>query len=111
MTNISKYDIVVVKFPFAGSIKYKARPAVIVSSDKYNSNKRNTVLIIAVSSALENKLDFELDVEDWIDAGLLKPSIFKSAVATIEKKHIIAKIGCLSDRDIRQLEKMIKIIC
>ena len=28
MTNIYKYDIVVVKFPFASSLKYKARPAV-----------------------------------------------------------------------------------
>ena len=29
MTSFSKYDIVVVKFPFASSLKYKARPATI----------------------------------------------------------------------------------
>lgn len=29
MINFSKYDVVVVKFPFASSLKYKARPAVI----------------------------------------------------------------------------------
>ena len=32
MTNFLKYDVVVVKFPFA-SLKYKARLAVILSSD------------------------------------------------------------------------------
>ena len=29
MTSFSKYDIVVVKFPFASSLKYKVRPATI----------------------------------------------------------------------------------
>ena len=40
MINFSKYDVVVVKFPFASSLKYKARPAVILSSDIYNDSKR-----------------------------------------------------------------------
>ena len=44
MTNISKYDVVIVKFPFASSLKYKARPAVVVSSSIYNNNSRNTLL-------------------------------------------------------------------
>ena len=111
MTNILRYDVVVVKFPFASSIKYKARPAVIVSSGRYNSNTRNTLLIMAISSNREGKLDFEADVINWKDAGLLKPSIFKSAIATIEKEYIITKIGSLSDKDIKQLDNMINIIC
>lgn len=111
ITNILKYDVVVVKFPFASSVKYKARPVVIVSSDKYNTNKRNTLLIMAISSSQENKLDFEIDVVDWKDTGLLKPSIFKSAIATIEKEYIITKIGSLPDRDIKELDNMIEIIC
>jgi len=45
MTNISKYDIIVVKFPFASSFKYKARPAVVISSNTYNSNTRDTFLL------------------------------------------------------------------
>ena len=64
MINILKYDVVVVKFPFASSVKYKARPAVIISSEQYNTNKRNTLLIMAISSSQENKLDFEKDVEE-----------------------------------------------
>ena len=66
---------------------------------------------MAISSSHENKLDFEIDVENWKDAGLLKPSIFKSAIATIEKEYIVTKIGSLSDKDIKQLDNMIEIIC
>ena len=37
MINILKYDVVMVKFPFASSLKYKARPAVVISSKIYNN--------------------------------------------------------------------------
>ncbi len=111
MTNISKYDVVIVKFPFASSLKYKARPAVVVSSNFYNTSIRETLLIMAISSSKENKLDFELELENWKDSGLLKPSVFKSSIATIEKNYILAKVGCLSEVDIASVEKMIEKIC
>ena len=49
MINFSKYDIVVVKFPFASSLKYKARPAVVLSSETYNQNKRDTLNIFNIN--------------------------------------------------------------
>jgi mRNA interferase MazF len=111
MTNISKYDVVIVRFPFASSLKYKARPAVVVSSNDYNSNKRDTLLILAISSGFENKLNFEVELENWKEIGLLKPSIFKAAIATIEKESVISKIGTLTTIDKNKLEKMVGLIC
>lgn len=111
MTNIFKYDVIIVKFPFASSLKYKARPAVVVSSNMYNENSRDTLLILAISSNVNNKLDFELEVINWEDSGLLKPSVFKSAVATIEKSHMLTKVGSLSKTDKENLEKLITEIC
>jgi len=111
MINFSKYDLVVVKFPFASSLKYKARPAVILSSDIYNENSRGTFLILAISSNVANKLDFELEIKEWKQTGLLKPSIFKASIATIEKDFVISKLGTLLENDISRLEKLIKIIC
>lgn len=111
MTNFSKYDTIVVKFPFASSLKYKARPAVVLSSELYNDNSRGTVIIAAISSNTNNKLDFELDIHSWESAGLLKPSIFKASIATIEKESILAKLGKLQENDIVRLEKMVQAIC
>lgn len=112
MTNFyNKYDVVVVKFPFASSLKYKARPAVIISSEIYNENKRDTLIILAISSVIDSKLDFELDIQNWNDAGLLKESIFKSSVATIQKDFIITKLGKLSQVDVDRLEKMTQVLC
>lgn len=111
MTDIFKYDIVIVKFPFASSLKYKARPAVVISSPTYNEDGRDTLLILAISSNVDNKLEFELEVSEWQTCGLLKPSIFKAAIATIEKSHVLTKVGSLSEVDQKNLENLIHKIC
>ncbi|MBD3843254.1 MAG: type II toxin-antitoxin system PemK/MazF family toxin [Campylobacterales bacterium] len=109
--SLNKYDVVVVKFPFASSLKYKARPAVIVSTEYYNKNSRGTYLILAISSQVESRLEIEEEITFWNEANLLKPSIFKSSVATIEKENVISKLGSLSEVDMKRLEKMISVIC
>ncbi|MEA1891852.1 MAG: type II toxin-antitoxin system PemK/MazF family toxin [Campylobacterota bacterium] len=111
MINISKYDIVVVKFPFASSSKYKARPAVVLSSELYNQNARNTLLIMAISSKIDTALGFEYPITNYKESGLLKPSVFKASIATIDKDYILAKLGKLSELDIKKLKIIIEEIC
>ena len=111
MTSFSKYDTVVVKFPFASSKKYKARPAVIISSNFYNDNSRDTLLIMAISSQIDNSLDFEYPLRDWESSGLLKPSVFKSSIATIEQEYVIQKLGTLSELDKKKLDITLEEIC
>lgn len=111
MISFSKYDVVVVKFPFASSKKYKARPAVILSSDLYNESKRETLLIMAISSKTDTALEFEYSISKWKESKLLKPSVFKAAIATIEKEYVLTKLGTLSEIDIKKLQIIIEEIC
>jgi mRNA interferase MazF len=111
MIHFSQHDIVVVKFPFASSNTYKARPAVVISNDFFNTKARNTLLIMAISSQISSKLEFEPMIEDWQDVGLLKSSIIKSAVTTIEKEYVLTKLGHLSSQDIHKLEALLQTIC
>ncbi|MFA7021886.1 type II toxin-antitoxin system PemK/MazF family toxin [Aliarcobacter sp.] len=85
--------------------------AVVLSSETYNQNKRDTLIILAISSSLENKLDLEFSIQDWKKAGLLKPSILKSTIATIQKDFVVAKLGRLEPMDIQNLNIMIDTIC
>ena len=107
INSLNRMDVVVVKFPFASSIKYKARPAVIISNSNYNQNSRNTFIILAISSKIDNKLNIEKEISNWKEAGLLKPSIIKSSIATIEANFIIQKLGRLSAVDIVKVEQFI----
>jgi len=108
---LNKYDVVVVKFPFASSLKYKARPAVIISNRYYNDNSRGTYIILAISSQIDNKLNIEKDIVFWREANLLKPSILKSSIATIEKDFIIEKLGSLLEEDRDRLNRLLDNIC
>jgi mRNA interferase MazF len=108
INSLSKNDIIVVKFPFASSVKYKARPTVIISNDYYNDNSRNTFIILAISSQIDSKLSIEKDVKFWKEAGLLKPSIFKSSIATVQQDYVLQKLGTLESDDIVILDNLIE---
>jgi mRNA interferase MazF len=91
--------VVVISFPFSTQSEAKARPAIIISSDIFNNSKREDIIVLAISSSIKNKLGFEPEIINWEQAGLLKPSIFKSAVATVEQKTVIQKLGRLDRKD------------
>ena len=93
MTTYKFGDIVLVPFPFTDQRTIKKRPAVIVSSDKYNHH-RPDIVIMAVTSQMHSADYFgDVVVNDWRQAGLLKPSVIKPIFATIEKGLVIKQLG------------------
>jgi mRNA interferase MazF len=52
----------------------------------------------------------ELPIENWRDAGLIKPSVVKPVIATIEHSLVIRKLGKLSIKDDSELKIFIKTI-
>lgn len=49
----------------------------------------------------------EAKIENWEDAGLVKPSVFKLLIATIEKEQIIKVLGSTTFEDQSRLTKII----
>ena len=96
-------DVVLVQFPFTDQSGAKKRPAVIVSSNGYNTNRRD-LIIMAITSQVRTPLGFgEAIVTDWQSAGLIKLSVFKPVFATIEQGLIVRTLGALSATDTRTL--------
>ena len=88
MTAYDRGDIVLVPFPFTNQTATKKRPAVIISSVRYNATSQD-IIIMAVTSRLEKVFDVsECRVQKWQEAGLLKPSSIKPVVATVEQKLV-----------------------
>lgn len=111
MENMTTYkfaDIVLVPFPFTDQSTTRKRPAVIISSGEYN-NGRPDCIIMAITSRLHqvNKLGEEILV-DWQGAGLLKPSVFKPILTTVENTLILRKLGHLQSDDQCTLETIIQ---
>jgi mRNA interferase MazF len=100
-------DVVLVPFPFTDQSGAKKRPAVIVSSKNYNTD-RCDLIIMAITSQMRPKLGFgEALIIDWQAAGLIKPSVFKPVLTTIEQGLVARTMGALSADDLATLRKNI----
>lgn len=91
-------DVVLVPFPFTDQSSTKKRPAVVISSQEYNS-ERPDLIVMAVTSQVRSESRFEFLLEDWQAAGLLKLSVAKPVITTIEKRLVLKSLGRLSERD------------
>jgi mRNA interferase MazF len=100
-------DVVLVPFPFTDQSGTKKRPAVIVSSPRYNANRRDLV-IMAITSQIHQPLGFgEAMVADWQSAGLIKASVLKPVFTTIEQGLVVRTMGKLSAADLKALREVI----
>lgn len=96
MTRYNRGDVILVPFPFSDQTTTKKRPAIIVSSDTYNSISQD-IVIMAITGQIRGHIGVgEFLIEDWQGAGLLRPSAVKSAISTIEQSDNTNVIGVRS---------------
>ena len=103
MPNTTAYrfgDLVLVPFPFTDQTGTKKRPAIVVSSDAYQ-RQRPDVVLMAVTSQLLRPAGAvgEVLITEWQKAGLPKASLIKPVLATIEKRLILRKLGEVQEPD------------
>jgi mRNA interferase MazF len=108
MTTYKFGDVILVPFPFTDGTSSKKRLAIVISSDSYDRSKPD-IILIAVTSQVNAALQFgEVLVNDWSAAGLLKPSVIKPVIATVEKNLVIRKLGKLQSPDLEALENILQ---
>ncbi len=106
MTHYEFGDVILVPFPFTDQTTTKKRPAVIVSSNSYQS-ERSDLILIAITSQANPATSFgEITITQWRVAGLLKPSIIKPVLTTIDKELVIKKLGQLEEKDLQALQNL-----
>jgi mRNA interferase MazF len=100
-------EVVLVPFPFTDQSGTKKRPAVIVSSNRYNTARRD-LIIMAITSQARQPLGLgEAPLGDWQGAGLIKASVFKPVFTTLEQRLIVRTLGTLGPADLRTLGEII----
>ena len=89
-------DVVVIDFP--GVTGVKRRPTVVVSSAVYHSSRPDVIVGLITSQTIAaGPTDYVL--QDWAEAGLRVPSVFRSFFATLPPATCPHSVGHLSDRD------------
>lgn len=109
-TTYSFGDVVLVPFPFTDQSAIKRRPAVVVSSDAYNRERPDLILMAITGQMSTYTRIGEVVISGWKDAGLLKASTIKPILATIEKALIVRGLGQLGQRDVLKLNDALKLM-
>ncbi|HKA52039.1 MAG TPA: type II toxin-antitoxin system PemK/MazF family toxin [Candidatus Binatia bacterium] len=103
MTTYEFGDIVLAPFPFTDQTASKKRPAVVVSSVAYHQERPDLIIMAVTSQARLSATIGEVAIAGWKEAGLLKPSVIKPVLTTIEKGLVLRKLGRLGEADRRML--------
>jgi len=104
MPTYCRGDVVSVPVTFTNQTGSKKRPVVVVSSDHYNQNTPD-LLVMSITGQLTGIAhpgDYIL--QDWHSAGLQVPSKVQTKVVTIEASIITQRRGRLTDADMSAVE-------
>ncbi len=99
-------DVVLLPFPYTDQSGSKRRPALILSSDAYNT-RRADIIVAPITSNLATGQADDTPLKDWSAAGLFKPSVVKGILGTVEQKLVVRVMGTLSAADLQKVEQTI----
>ena len=100
MPNYSKFDVVLVKFPFSDLSGSKVRPAVVVNAPHISTD----IFFVPLTSKTNRLLPGEFVLADWKAAGLNVATSAKRGIYTLKDSLILKRVGTLSIQDSDQLE-------
>lgn len=101
-------DVILVKFPFTTLVQKKQRPAVVVSTGAYNQAGADVIATAITGNLKAARRPGDFSLTHWHEAGLLKKSLVKFTLFTLEKSLIICKLGKLKEPDLGKLSMGLK---
>ena len=69
---------------------------------------KEDIVLLAITSKLDNLTTGEALLKNWKESGLVKPSAFKSVIFTVEKQYVDKTIGKLTKTDVDILSDCLK---
>lgn len=105
MTSYKRGDVILVDIAFSGTIGYKRRPAVVISTEVFNTAGIKLIVAAITSNVSPPFRSGDSLLNDWRAAGLLKPSAVRGVLATVDKSDVVRKLGALSEQDFAIVEQ------
>jgi mRNA interferase MazF len=103
-------DTIVASYAVSNQDEVEARPAVIISSETYNQ-QRSDVLVMAISARDRPNADSgELSLHAAEAAGLDRGAVFTPVIATVPQQRVRLILGQLHDTDRARLSHLLDLI-
>ena len=104
MPNYSKFEVVLVRYPFSDLTSSKVRPAIVVNA----THTSQDLFVVALTSKTSNLLAGEFVLTEWRKAGLNVETAVKRGIFTIKETLVRKRVSRLKDADAEQLEKSLR---
>ena len=106
-TMYQKGDVVLLPFPFTDLTATKTRPAVVVSTEAFQQATGD--FTVAMITSVPRTGTYDVAVQDWQAAHLLRPSWVRAKLATLDPALVRYQPGSLSARDLTEVEQRIRL--
>lgn len=93
------FDVVAVPFPFTDRETSKRRPALVISSERFNLQHKQLALAM-ITTAADSAWPSDVSLSDWQQAGLKVACHFRLKLFTLDQSLVIKTIGHLTSRDV-----------
>ena len=104
--SFNRGDVVLVPFPFTDLTTQKRRPALVISSNRFNTSSAD-IILLGITSQITTDLvqsDYRLTSDEQKRSGLPKPSIVKAAkVVTLSQGLVRKRLGQLPVQTVNQV--------
>ena len=113
--NVRRSDVVLVDFPFPAGAGSKVRPALVIQNDKDNNRLLNTI-VAQITGTTRRSLEptqvlIETGTIEGRQSGLSFDSVVNCVnVVTLDKNHVLRKLGNLPDALMRQVNDALKVV-
>jgi len=105
--SFSAGDVVTLDFP--GVTGTKRRPAVVLSSDIYNSARPDMIVGLVTNQTQDAVAVTDYLLQDWQAAGLRLPSAFRAFLVTLPRMAVASRVGTLSATDWQEVRARVGI--
>ena len=106
MDSLKSADVIIADFP--GVTGVKRRPAVVLSTVDYHTTVRDVILGAVTTNLTIATTPTDHLIADWAEAGLRRPSAFRTFLVTLPQSEVLTVIGHLSSSDWQMVQECIR---
>ena len=99
MTHYSRWDIVLVPFPFTDLTSTKRRPALVVSPEASNHTGSDLVIAFLTSQIHAAPRTGDYRLQSWREASLPQPTMLRMKFATVAPAIVLKTLGRVAEAD------------
>lgn len=106
MATFDPFEVVSVPFPFTDSSRRKKRPALVLSSAKFNETGHSIMAMI--TSAKNKPWALDVPIKNRESAGLTAESVVRMKLFTLDHRFILSQLGRLDEQDKKSVLQSLK---